>query len=94
MDFKTYTTPNGSTILCDMTNDFAYILTDLAPQISESNGIKVIVEKPSQLVGILDNYTMLEDGLGAVTAMILQNIQVSADQTSAALATYLLTFQA
>jgi hypothetical protein len=77
-----------------MTNDFAYILTDLAPQISESNGIKVIVEKPSQLVGILDNYTMLEDGLGAVTAMILQNIQVSADQTSAALATYLLTFQA
>ena len=94
MDFKTYTTPNGSTILCDFTNDFAYILTDLAPQISESNGIKVIAEKPSQLVGILDNYTMLEDGLGAVTAMILQNIQVSADQTSAALATYLLTFQA
>jgi hypothetical protein len=93
MDFKTYTTPNGSTILCDMTNDFAYILTDLAPQISESNGIKVIVEKPSQLVGILDNYTMLEDGLGAVTASILMNIQVSADQTSAALATYLLQFQ-
>jgi hypothetical protein len=94
MDFKTYTTPNGSTILCDMTNDFAYILTDLAPQISESNGIKVIVEKPSQLVGILDNYAMLEDGIGAITVSILQNIQVSADQTSAALATYLLQFQA
>lgn len=94
MDFKTYTTPNGSTILCDMTNDFAYILTDLAPLISESNGIKVIAEKPSQLVGVLDNYTILEDGLGAVTASILQNIQISTDQTSASLATYLLTFQA
>lgn len=94
MQFQTYTTPNGSTILCDITNDFAYLLTDLAPQISASNGIKVIAEKPSELAGVLDNYTMLEDGLGAVTASMLQNIQVSSDQTSAALATYLLTFQA
>ena len=93
MDFITYTTPNGSTILCDFTNDFAYLLTDLAPMISQSNGIKVIAEKPSELGGVLDNYTMLEDGLGAVTASILMNIQVSADQTSAVLATYLLQFQ-
>ena len=94
MDFKTYTTPNGSTILCDMTNDFAYLLTDLAPLISLDNGIVVLSTKPSDMGGILDNYTLLEDGIGSVTAPILQNIQVSADQTSAALATYLLQFQA
>ena len=94
MDFKTYTTPNGSTILCDMTNDFAYLLTDLAPLISPDNVIAVLSTKPSDMGGILDNYALLEDGIGSVTAPILQNIQVSFDQYSAALATYLLTFQA
>jgi hypothetical protein len=93
MDFKTYSTPNGSTILCDMTNDFAYLLTDFAPLISPDNGIKVLSTKPSDMVGILDNYTLLEDGIGSFTASILQNIQVSIDQYSAALATYLLQFQ-
>jgi hypothetical protein len=94
MDFKTYSTPNGSTIICDMTNDFAYLLTDFAPLISPDNGIKVLSTKPSDMGGILDNYTLLEDGIGSVTAPILQNIQVSFDQYSCALATYLLTFQA
>jgi len=93
MDFKTYSTPNGSTIICDMTNDFAYLLTDFAPLISLDNGIVVLSTKPSDMGGILDNYTLLEDGIGSVTAPILQNIQVSFDQYSCALATYLLTFQ-
>jgi len=91
MQFQTYTTPNGSTILCDITNDFAYLLTDLAPSISADNGIKILSTKPSEMSGVLDNYTLLEEGTATgITQGILNNIQVSADQTSAALATYLL----
>jgi hypothetical protein len=89
-ELKTYKTPNGSTILCDITNDFAFQLTDLAPLNNGDNCIKALQLKPSQLVGVLDNYELLNEGSLGITNNLLENIQGSADQTSAALATYLL----
>ena len=86
--FKTYTTPNGSQVLVDETNDLLFTLTDLAP----NQGANLIVnsQKPSTMN--LDDYTLVSEGAESNILNMLDNVKIQGSTIESALAKYILSY--
>lgn len=88
MQFKTYTTPNGSQLLVDETNDLLFILNDLAP----NQGSSIIVHNDTPSTMNLEDYTLVTEGADGLILNMLDNVRSQGSPIESALAKYILSY--